>query len=518
MSPQKWMTRLLLVSGIALSYLPAARAADSAKSERVVSGDWPMWGGTIQRNMINATTGISLDFAPPTRNGAGRQLLWTAKLGSHSYGNPVVAGGKVYVGTNNAGDYRPKQKGDRGVLLCFDENTGKFLWQLTRDKLAQGRANDWPEQGICSTPCVEGDRMWLVTNRCELICLDTNGFYDRENDGPYRDETDTEKEDADIVWVLDMMGKLGVFPHNMATSSPVVYGDLVYLLTSNGVDESHVEIPSPRAPSFLAVNKKSGAVVWQDNTCSDKLLHGQWGSPCIGIVHGKAQVFMPGGNGWLYALDVATGAHIWEFDMNPKDAKAEPHGRGTRSEIVATPVFYDNSVVLAVGQDPEYGEGVGHLRRIDATKKGDVSPATPDNQPNPNSAQIWHWGGLDVEGTVTGKKDHELFRRTLSTVAVHDGLVYAPDLSGRVHCVDFATGKRYWEHDLLAAVWGSPMVADGKVFLGNEDGVVTVFAAGKELRKLKQIEFDGAIYSTPTIANGKIFIAEPSRLCVFSIR
>jgi outer membrane protein assembly factor BamB len=97
-------------------------------------------------------------------------------------------------------------------------------------------------------------------------------------------------------------------------------------------------------------------------------------------------------------------------------------------------------------------------------------------------------------------------------------LVYAPDLSGRVHCVDFATGKRYWEHDLLAAVWGSPMVADGKVFLGNEDGVVTVFAAGKELRKLKQIEFDGAIYSTPTIANGKIFIAEPSRLCVFSIR
>ncbi len=309
-----------------------------------------------------------------------------------------------------------------------------------------------------------------------------------------------------------MIEKMGVFPHNLATSSPVVVGDLVYIVTSNGVDEAHLELPSPRSPSFIAVNKKTGEVIWEDNSPFDKILHGQWSSPGVGIVDGQAQIYFPGGDGWLYAMEAKTGKHIWKFDMNPKDSKWELGGRGTRNNIIATPVFYENSVVLGVGQDPEHGEGVGHIYRINATKTGDVSPVTPDNKPNPNSAQVWHWGGVDTDGSLTGEKGNDCFRRTLSTVAIHDGLVYAPDLSGRIHCLDFATGKRYWEADILAAVWGSPMVADGKMFLGDEDGILSIFAEGKELKKIKEIEFPSSIYSTPTIANGVMFVSDRSRL------
>ena len=487
-------------------------AAAPASGDGVVTGDWPCWGGNIQRNMVNATKPIATDFQPAEDPQKGKRVVWVAKLGSQTYGNPVVAGGKVWVGTNNGGEYRPKHKGDRGCVLCFEEKTGKFLWQLTREKLPQGRVNDWPEQGICSTPFVEGDRMWVVTNRCELMCLDTEGFCDKENDGPYSTEVDAEEHDADIIWSLDMIEKMGVFPHNLATSSPVVVGDMVYIVTSNGVDEAHLEVPSPRSPSFIGVNKATGEVVWEDNTPFDTILHGQWSSPAAGVVNGQTQIFMPAGNGWLYALDAKTGEHVWEFDLNPKDAKWELGGRGTRNNIIATPVFCENSVVLGMGQDPEHGEGVGHIYRIDATKKGDVSPVTPENQPNPNSAQIWHWGGMDPDGSLTGEKDNECFRRTLSTVAIHDGLVYAPDLSGRIHCLDFVTGKRYWEADILAAVWGSPMVADGKMFLGDEDGILSIFAAGKELKKLGEVEFPSSIYSTPTIANGVMFISDRSRL------
>jgi outer membrane protein assembly factor BamB len=121
-------------------------------------------------------------------------------------------------------------------------------------------------------------------------------------------------------------------------------------------------------------------------------------------------------------------------------------------------------------------------------------------------------GGIDEDGSQTGEKGAEAFRRTMSTVAISDGLVYAPDLSGRIHCIDFETGKRYWEADVLAAIWGSPMVADGKVFVGDEDGIMSVFVASKELKKLKEIEFDSSIYSTATIANGVIFITDRSRL------
>jgi len=344
------------------------------------------------------------------------------------------------------------------------------------------------------------------------MCLDTEGFTDGENDGPYRDEVHSEPQDADIVWSLDMMKELDVYPHNLATSSPVVYGDYVYLLTSNGVDESHVKIPSPQAPSFLALNKKTGEILWQDNTPSPHILHGQWSSPAVGVVNGQAQVYMPGGDGWLYALDAKTGEHIWKFDLNPKDSVWKEAGRGDRNSIIATPVFYENSVVLGVGQDPENGDGIGHIYRIDATKRGDISPTTEDNKPNPNSGQIWHLGGIDQDGSQTGEKGAEAFRRTLSTAAIHDGLGYVPDLSGRVHCIDFERGRRYWEADVLAAIWGSCMVADGKVFVGDEDGILTVFAEGKELKKLAEFEFNSSIYSTITIAHGVIFVTDRSRL------
>jgi outer membrane protein assembly factor BamB len=296
-----------------------------------------------------------------------------------------------------------------------------------------------------------------------------------------------------------------------------------------------LEIPAPRSPSFLAVNKSTGEVAWENNDPFDKILHGQWSSPAIGLVDGQAHVYFAGGNGWLYGFEAQKGELLWKFDLNPKDAKYELQGRGTRNYVIATPVFVDNSVLLATGQDPEHGDGVGHLWRVDATKRGDVSSATPDNQPNPNSAQIWHLGGFDTDGSVTGKKGEEIFRRTLSTVAVHGGLVYAADLSGRIHCVDFKTGQRYGETDLMAAIWGSPMVADGKVFVGDEDGILSIFATDKDQFKMipryviekdgkavkttgqkantiGEIEFESSIYSTPTIANGVMFVSSRSLL------
>ncbi|QDT92809.1 outer membrane protein assembly factor BamB family protein [Gimesia algae] len=498
-----------------------SEAKPKATGKSVVTGDWPMWGGDPTRNMVNKTTGLNLSFKPGEGEDKGENVLWVSKLGSQTYGNPVVAGGQVYVGTNNGGKYRPKYEDDLGVVLCFDDKTGDFKWQLSREKLPQGRVNDWPEQGICSAPCIEGERLWVVTNRCELMCLDTKGFYDNENDGPHKDEKETDKEDADIIWSLDMIEDLGVFPHNLATSSPVVHGDTVFLLTSNGVDEAHLEVPAPRAPCFLAVNKNTGEIIWEDNTPFDNILHGQWSSPAIGVVNGKTQVYFPGGDGWLYAFTPegdgeGNGKLIWKFDLNPKDSKWELGGRGTRNALISTPVFYNNSVILGVGQDPEHGEGVGHIYRIDATKTGDISPQISDGKDgwkdNPNSGKIWHYGGEDVDGKLTGKKGDLLFRRTMSTVAIDDGLVYAPDLSGFVHCLDFETGKRYWEYDMFAACWGSPMVVDGKVLIGNEDGMLVILKAGKEKKLLDEKTFNSSIYSTPTIANGKMYVSDRSQL------
>ncbi|MEK6233392.1 MAG: PQQ-like beta-propeller repeat protein, partial [Planctomycetales bacterium] len=289
---------------------------------------WPMFGGTRSRNMVAKSAPQLLFFDQAIKD---RRVLWKAPLGSQTYSSPVVSDGKVFIGTNNDGKFRPRHQEDAGVLLCFDAATGKLLWQLTRKKLPVGRVSDWPNQGIPASACVVGSRVWLVTNRAEVVCLDVEGFYDGENDGPYRKETDREHKDADIVWIYDMMKEDGVSPHCISTCSVLTYRNRVHVNTGNGVGEAHLEPVSPKAPSFLTLDAKTGKAIWKDANSSKDVLHGQWGSPSLGIVRGQPQLYQAGGNGWLYAFDPGSGRLLWKFDLNPKDSKWKLGGRGTRN-------------------------------------------------------------------------------------------------------------------------------------------------------------------------------------------
>src|SRR6266480_3792647 len=365
--------------------------------------DWPRWGGNDPgRNMYSPAKGLPDRFDPgKPKSGTEdidmqttKNVKWVAKLGSQAYGNVVAAGGKVFIGTNNENPRDPQHQGDRSILLCLDEKTGEFLWQLVVPKLASGKVNDWEGLGLLSSPCVEGNRVYLVTSRCEVICLDTEGMANG-NDGPFMDEASyvvkdsgqppakIGPKDADIIWVYDMIDQLGVFPHNASNCSVLIVDDLVYACTSNGQDWSHVNIPSPNSPSFIALNKKTGEFVAEDEAhIGPHIFHGQWSSPSMGEVNGKKLVFFGGGDGWCYAFDAkpvkegdSTYLKVaWKYDCNPPERKKfkYPAAEGV-SEINATPVFYKNRVYVAVGQDPEHGEGVGILSCIDATKTGDIT-------------------------------------------------------------------------------------------------------------------------------------------------
>lgn len=441
--------------------------------------DWPMWGGTPARNMSSPMAGLASTWDVKTNT----NIKWKADLGSTSYGNPVVADGKVFAGTNNANPRDARVRGDKGILMCFRESDGAFLWQAVSDKLEAGKEQDWPEQGVCSSPAVAGKRLYYVTNRGELVSLDTEGFGDGTNDGPFQEEASKGPRDADVVWKLDMVKELGVVPHNMANSSPVVWEDLVFVETSNGRDDEQGRVLAPRAPSFLAVNRQTGKVVWQDSSPGDRILHGQWSSPAIGEVNGVLQAVFPGGDGWLYGFDARTGAPLWRFDLNPKDAVWPK----TRNDGIATPVFHAGKIFMAVGQDPESGEGVGHMYCIDPALRGDIT----------DTGRVWRYDKI---------------RRSISTAAVANGLLYISDFSGFLHCLDAATGAPYWTFDMLAAVWGSPLVADGKVYLGDEDGDVVVLQAGKDLKKIAEPNMGTAVYSTPVPANGVLYIMNRSQL------
>ncbi|HBO50642.1 MAG TPA: hypothetical protein DD471_01560, partial [Planctomycetes bacterium] len=156
-----------------------AKKTDSKKDAKVAQS-WPMWGGQTSRNMANSfATGVPSSWDVSS----GKNIKWAAPLGSQSYGNPSIADGRVFVGTNNEGKRNPDIAGDKGNVMCFSAADGTLLWQAVHDKLSQGRVNDWPEQGICSSPVIEDGFIYYISNRCELVCADVEGFRDGENDG-----------------------------------------------------------------------------------------------------------------------------------------------------------------------------------------------------------------------------------------------------------------------------------------------------------------------------------------------
>jgi outer membrane protein assembly factor BamB len=468
------MSRKLLVI---VAALVAVQMGSSGAGKGVT--EWAMWGGSPDRNMVSDATGLPTEWDVKT----GKNIKWVAALGSQSYGNPTVANGVVLVGTNNEATRDPKQAGDRGVLMAFAESDGEFLWQATFEKLLSGRANDWPFQGIASSPLIMGETAYFVSNRGIVHAVDIRGFHDDENDGIITNETLTGPHDPDFIWSFDMMEEVGAFPHNLANSSPVAHENLLYVSTANGQDESHVNIPSPRAPAIIALDLKTGALVWEDASPGDRILHGQWSTPSVGTIGGVVQVVHGQGDGWIRGYNAKTGEKLWEFDTNPKDSVWPK----TRNELIATPVIYDNRVFIANGQDPEHGEGVGHLYAIDATKRGDIT----------ESGRIWHYTDI---------------RRSISTASIKDGLIYLPDFSGFLHCLDVATGKQVWMHDMFAAMWSSTMVADGKVYLGDEDGDVVVMQHGREMKIINEVNMGSSVYSTVVTAKGVMFIMTRNEL------
>ena len=534
------------------------------------NANWSQWGGDSSRNNTPVGHDIPTEWEVGDfdyRTGEwdptdAKNIKWVARLGSQTYGNPVVVDGKVFVGTNNSGGWLERYPSDHdlGCLLAFDANDGHFLWQHSSEKLPTGRVHDWPLQGVCSTAYVEGDRLWFVTNRGEVRCLDAKGFYDGENDGPYQEEEKLLKdagqpykllEEADVVWDYDMMKEMGISQHNMCSCSITAAGDLLFVCTSNGVDVEHNYIPAAEAPSFFAIHKHTGEVLWTDNSPGLNILHGQWSSPASGVWGGEPQVIFGGGDGWVYSFapegDGQGGSKLlWKFDANPKESHYALNG-ATRNHIIATPVIYDGLVYVGVGEDPEHGEGQGHLWCIDPTQRGDVSPELAFNsahpnqpiphkrlqavvkeegdftRPNPNSAVVWHYDRVDRNGN--GKIEfEETMHRTVGTVAIRDNILYIADFSGLFHCLDPKTGQVHWTYDMLSAAWGSPLIVEDKVYIGDEDGEVAIFRHSADPAVAMEDgepaygtrDMRNSVYSTPIVAGNVLYISNRTHLFAIS--
>ncbi len=471
--------------------------------------DCPQWGEKHTRNMVSPEIGLPTTFNIET----GKNVKWSVPVGSYGYATPVISKGKVLIGANNADQRDPRHEGDRGVLLCLNESDGSLCWQLVVPRIEGDRHNDWPMIGICSSPTVEDNRIYVLTNRSEILCLDLNGQADG-NDGTFQGEGwymapsgqfpyEVTLKDADIIWAYDLKLELGLCPHDSPNASILIDGDFLYLNTCNGVNFKHIETNALNAPSLIALDKKTGRLVAKDNEhFGPRIFHSSWSSPSMGEVDGQKLVFFAGPDGILYAFEalsqtasrdqVQSFKKVWQFDCDPTAPKTNIHNYlNNRSEgpslSFGMPVFYKDRIYLTVGGDIWWGKRKSWLKCIDATKKGDIT----------NTGKIWSF---------------TLNQSSASTPAISNGLVYVTDCGKNLHCVDAENGKPYWTHKLNMDSWSSALVADKKVYVGSRGNDFWILDEGKKLNVLDSTKLDSPIHSTSVAANGVLYISTMNRL------
>lgn len=465
--------------------------------------DRPQWGERYTRNMVSPETGLPSEFDPAS----GKNLRWSASLGGNAYGSPVIAGGKVLIGANNDSPRDPRITDDYGVLLCLNESDGSLDWQLAVPRTGGDDYLDWPMIAMCSAPTVEDRRVYTVTNRYEVVCLDLDGQHNG-NDGPYLDEgqhlaqngapaLEVTDRDADILWMFSLPEGVGMYPHDSAHTAILLDGDFLYLNSGNGVDNTHRVVRKPDAPSLIVLNKKTGELVAQDTEhMGPQIFHATWSPPAMGTLSGKKLVVFGGPNGVLYGFrglgaGAASGAvqpleRVWRYDADPtapKENVAEylENRKVSPSAIESMPVFLGDRVYYTLGGDIWWGKEQSWLKCVDATKTGELD------------ASVEHWS-------------YAMNTFCCSTPSVSNGLVFVGDAKGVVHCVDAETGLPCWTHDLSGEIWGSAFCADGKVYIGTRGKLLCVFAASREKQVLATVKLDAPMAATPVAANGTLYV------------
>jgi outer membrane protein assembly factor BamB len=505
-------------------------AALGAAVEPAVAADWAQWCGKRDRNMVSDETGLPDCFDETSGNSPDdkglQNVKWVVRLGGGAFGSPVVAGGKVYLGGSAA--FRTV-----GMLWCFRESDGKMLWRLRSPFIKDLVNRTW---GICSTPTVEGDRVYLLGQMGEVLCLDANGLAGRAPSPADLDMIRTDREctdaeiapdgrrilecsegkpgvseptDAHVLWRFDMLREVNCWPFNAQSPAILVRGDRLYIATGSVYSEYKKEgsrywieewkkkygKSTYESPSLIVLDKNTGKLLAVDKEgIFEKAFHGAHASPALGVVNGKELLIYGAGNGTCYAFDpdFEPGQNgqpgvlkaVWKFDcLAPASYDAGATGkRLERAEVIATPVFHNNRVYVSIGNDLRNsgpGAGAGRLLCLDATKTGDITA----------SGKIWSFDDI---------------RSTASTVAIVNGLLFTADAAQSVYCLDADTGKVYWQHK-TDPVWGSPLAADGKVYVPGKG--MLVFAAQKEEKLLSQSKGLEQMVSTPAVANGVVYIA-----------
>jgi len=244
-------------------------------------------------------------------------------------------------------------------------------------------------------------------------------------------------------------------------SSPVLYKDL--LIVFHGPGEPNTFL--------IALDKRTGKTVWKsDEKAINSQVFGCWSTPIVIKTAGRDELILPlpgdevGGEGYFKAYDPATGKHLWTC-------------KGLGNEIYAMP---------AVNEARDLIVGIcGHNGPLLAVKPGGSGDVTATHR-------VWRQAGKNPQRVGSG--------------VFHKDRFFLADAPGFIECLDPKTGEPFWKERVEGNLWGSMLVADGKLYVTSLEGETFVLAAGEKFEVLSRNKLGEPIYAAPAVSNGEIFL------------
>jgi outer membrane protein assembly factor BamB len=453
----KWCSLTLIVACAAVS--------------RVGAANWPAWRGPDG----DGTTTMAKDL-PETWSPA-QNIKWKHEMPAWSGSSPVVWGDRIFVnspskeeapapvetsavaakgkrGGGGGGGRGPATSGPGGQELLLLCLDRASGRELWRKEIDRGNQIRMKHNSSSPSPVTDGQHVWVVSGNGVIRCYDFSG---------------SEK------WTLDVPGKFGKFGHNHG------YGSSPLLLDGKLIVEVLHGMRTDDPSYLLALNAADGKVLWRVERPTDAIYESPdaYTTPAVLKVGDKKQLVVSGGD-YVTGHDAETGAEIWRSSgLNPRKARDY--------RIVPSPTVRDGMIFAPTRKVP--------LLALKAGGTGDIT----------ESHLAWKWTGDNAPDVPTPVCDGPRF--------------YMMGDEGRITCLDAKTGAVIYgpEDTGIGRTWGSPILADGKIYVTGETAETAVIQAGSTYKLIAKNSLDGTYtLSTPAFADGEIFLRTATHLYCIS--
>jgi outer membrane protein assembly factor BamB len=434
----------------------------------MAAANWPGWRGPNGDG--TTTTAKNL----PESWSLTQNIKWRQEMPAWSGSSPVVWGDRIFLSSPSKEEVQPApepspgaQKGKRGgggrgpatagpggqELLLLCLDRATGK-ELWRREIDRGNQIRMKHNSSSPSPVTDGKHVWVVSGNGVIHCFDFAGT---------------------ARWTFDVPGKYGKFGHNHGYgSSPLLLDGKLVVTVLHGMKTDD--------PSYLlALNAADGKVLWRVERPTDAIFESPdaYTTPAVLEVGGKKQLVVSGGD-YVTGHDAETGAEIWRSSgLNPRKDRAY--------RIVPSPTVRDGMIFAPTRKVP--------LLALKAGGKGDIS----------ESHLAWKWTGDNAPDVPTPVSDGPRF--------------YMVGDEGRITCLDAKTGAVIYgpEDTGIGRTWGSPILADGKIYITSETAETAVVQAGPTYKLIAKNSLDGTYtLSTPAFVDGEILLRTATHLYCIS--